>query len=103
MGAQADEFLGEPRLGDAMRQSIAGLSPEGPNIELWPLFTGLAQSPVLVLRGENSDLLSAATVEKMRAVKPDLAGAIVERRGHAPFLDEPEAIGAIDSFLGDIA
>ena len=42
----------DPRLGDAMRESIAGLSPEGPNIELWPLFTVLAQRPVLVLRGK---------------------------------------------------
>ena len=93
----------DPQLGDAMRQSIDGISPDGPNIALWPLFTGLAQRPVLVLRGENSDLLSAATVEKMRGVKTDLAAASVERRGHPPFLDEPEAIAAIDSFLGDIA
>jgi hypothetical protein len=31
--------------------------------------------------------------------KPDLTAAIVRNRGHAPYLDEPEAIDAIEKFL----
>ena len=55
--------------------------------------------PVLALRGENSDLLSDAGLAKMRDVKPDLVTVTVKNRGHVPFLDEPEALAAIDAFL----
>jgi len=92
----------DPKLGDALRQSVPNILPNGPGIPLWPLFSGLAQIPVLVLRGENSDLLSAATLEKMHALKPDLSSTTVARRGHAPFLDELEAIAAIDGFLAEL-
>jgi hypothetical protein len=36
----------------------------------------------------------------MKKVKPDLSVATVRGRGHVPFLDEPEAVAAIDVFLG---
>jgi pimeloyl-ACP methyl ester carboxylesterase len=79
------------------------MSPNGPAIPLWPLFSALNDVPTLVLRGENSDLLSAGTVAKMAALKRDLKSATVQQRGHAPFLDEPEAINTIDTFLHEIA
>ncbi|EQD43082.1 hydrolase, alpha/beta fold family protein, partial [mine drainage metagenome] len=55
--------------------------------------------PTLVIRGELSDILSPEILERMRRVKPDLESLIVPGRGHAPLLDEPEALGAIDRFL----
>ena len=58
--------------------------------------------PALVLRGENSRLLSGATVAAMQAAKPDLKAVTVKDRGHVPFLDEPEAVAAIDGFLNAI-
>jgi len=33
--------------------------------------------------------------------KPDLTAVIVRNRGHAPYLDEPEAIDAIERFLDE--
>jgi pimeloyl-ACP methyl ester carboxylesterase len=88
----------DPRLGDAMREGGV-VMPMGPNVPLWPVFAALATVPTLVLRGANSDLLSAETVAKMAALKPDLVRVTIPNRGHVPFLDETEAVAAIDAFL----
>ena len=92
----------DPALAVSVRESSPNAGPHGPGVPLWPLFSTLASLPTLVLRGENSDLLSDATVEKMRAQKRDLETEVIRRRGHAPFLDEPESIAAIDEFLEKI-
>ncbi|MHB1207543.1 MAG: alpha/beta fold hydrolase [Rhodospirillaceae bacterium] len=68
-------------------------------VDLWPFFGALAGIPVLAIRGENSDLLSAAVFAKMKAVKPDLEQVTVPRRGHVPLLNEPEVLPVIDRFL----
>ena len=70
--------------------------------DLWPLFKALAGTPTLLLRGELSDLLSEATVEKMKEAHPRLEVATVPRVGHAPTLDEPEAAEAIDRLLNRV-
>ena len=70
-----------------------------PQVDLWPLFTALGRKPLLVIRGERSDLLTAQTTEKMRTVAPGMKLALVPGVGHAPELNEPEAIAAIDKFL----
>jgi pimeloyl-ACP methyl ester carboxylesterase len=73
-----------------------------PTIDLWPLFAALAAKPLLVVRGELSDLLSAEAADKMRAAAPHAKFALVPGVGHAPELDEPEAVAAIDDFLGQL-
>jgi pimeloyl-ACP methyl ester carboxylesterase len=70
-----------------------------PTIDMWPLFAALAQKPLLVVRGEKSDLLSADSAEKMRAAAPNAKFVVVPGVGHAPELDEPAAVAAIDAFL----
>ena len=74
---------------------------EGPQAagDFWPQFRSLADKPLLVLRGENSNLLSAETVAEMRRMRPDMTAVTVRNRGHVPFLDEPEAESAILSFV----
>jgi pimeloyl-ACP methyl ester carboxylesterase len=67
--------------------------------DLWPLWGAIAKVPVLALRGARSDVLSAATLERMRREKPDLRAVEVANRGHVPLLDEPECLEAIDEFL----
>ena len=78
--------------------------PEGqqppPPIDLWPLFKGLATGrPLLTVRGALSDLLSADIARRMREAAPEMAYAEVPGVGHAPMLDEPEALAAIDALL----
>jgi pimeloyl-ACP methyl ester carboxylesterase len=73
-----------------------------PHVDLWPLIAALGQKPLLVIRGEKSDLLTAETAEKMKTVAPGMKLATVPAVGHAPDLDEPEAIAAIDAFLASL-
>jgi pimeloyl-ACP methyl ester carboxylesterase len=73
-----------------------------PQVDLWPLFAALGQKPLLVIRGEKSDLLTAATATKMVEVAPAMTLATVPGVGHAPELNEPEAVAAIDRFLADL-
>ena len=73
-----------------------------PHVDLWPFFLELAKKPLLVVRGEKSDLLTLATTSKMLDVAPKVRLANVPGVGHAPELGEPEAIAAIDAFLENI-
>lgn len=67
--------------------------------EAWELFETLKGLPVAVIRGENSDLLSVETVTKMKKAHKGLITTTVPNRAHVPFLDEPEAVEAIDRVL----
>jgi pimeloyl-ACP methyl ester carboxylesterase len=77
------------------RQIAAGTSAP----PLWDLFAALNGLPVAVLRGEHSDLLSAATLARMAELVEGLDAVTVKDRGHAPFLDESESLAAIDRLL----
>ncbi|GIX12534.1 MAG: hydrolase [Paracoccaceae bacterium] len=83
----------------ALAVTIPPLPDDAPPVDLWPLFSAIGETPVLVLRGANSDILTAATLARMRAARPDLEAVTIPDRGHAPFLDEPEAVAAIVRFL----
>jgi pimeloyl-ACP methyl ester carboxylesterase len=74
-----------------------------PHVDLWPFFAALAQKPLLVIRGAKSDLLTAATAARMQKAAPDMKLALVPGVGHAPELNEPEAVAAIDEFLTSLA
>lgn len=69
------------------------------NFALWRLFGGLKKAPLLVVRGATSDILSGKTALEMVRRHPDAVLATVPRVGHAPILDEPEAVSAITDFL----
>jgi hypothetical protein len=44
-----------------------------------------------------------ATLARMHQEKPDLDALTVANRGHAPLLDEPECLAALDRFLPRLA
>src|SRR5262245_5783228 len=67
--------------------------------ELWPQFAALGKVPVLVLRGEHSDILSTATLNDMRQRHPRLEAVTVSGEGHAPLLKDVRSIRAIADFL----
>lgn len=93
----------DPDIAKALRppEPAPGQTP-APAPDLWPLFKGLAQHPLLTVRGEISDLLSPDIVGRMRAAAPGMAYAEVPGVGHAPMLDEPEALAAIDRLLDQV-
>lgn len=82
----------------AIAAPFAGSGPT-PQVDLWPLFRALATRPLLLIRGERSDLLNDDVAARMKQEAPAMATVVVDGVGHAPDLDEPEAVAAIDSFL----
>jgi len=84
----------DPRLRDAVLAAGAQPAPD-----LWPLFDRLAGKPLAVIRGANSNLLSAETVAEMARRDPQLIVAEVPDRGHIPYLDEPEAVAALRAWV----
>lgn len=71
----------------------------GPAFDAWPFYRALAGLPVLILRAENSDLLSRAVAERMRDELACAELVEVPGVGHPPDLGEPEAVAAIDRLL----
>jgi pimeloyl-ACP methyl ester carboxylesterase len=70
---------------------------------LWPLFRRLTRGrPVLLVRGETSDLLSPDVAARMRKAARKMAFVEAPGVGHAPMLDEPEVRAAIFEFLSDV-
>ncbi len=84
----------DPKLRDAVLEAGAQPAPD-----LWPLFDALHGLPLALIRGANSDLLSVATADRMEERRPDMIRVDVRGRGHVPFLDEPQALGALHEWL----
>ena len=70
--------------------------------DLWPAFEALRNVPMVLVRGELSDLITPETTLQMAARNPAMTTVIVPRVGHAPTLDEPEARAAIDALLAQV-
>ena len=72
---------------------------DGPAVDMWPLFDAAQDLPLALIRGANSDLFSRGAAERMRQHRPDMIFAEVPDRAHIPYLDEPEALAAIEAWL----
>ena len=74
--------------------------PDAPPPDLTGLFLGLVSGrPSLLIRGALSDLIDEDRALSMRMMDPQLDYAEVAGVGHAPMLDEPEALDALANFL----
>ena len=71
--------------------------------DLWPAWEALSGTPVLILRGALSDLLSDATLTEMLRRIPGAEAVTLPDVGHAPTLDEPESIAAIERLLARVS
>lgn len=87
----------DPRLREAVEEMGKTAAPD-----LWPFFEALAGLPVALIRGANSDILSAAALEQMQRRMPGMIAATVPDRGHVPFLDEPEAAAVLQQWVGKL-
>jgi len=85
----------DPKLAHALRD----VDIERPLPDLWQQFDSLADVPMLIIRGANSDLLSPATFEAMRARRWQCDALVVPDQGHAPLLTDDETISRIGAFV----
>jgi pimeloyl-ACP methyl ester carboxylesterase len=101
-GAMFDEQPGGGlalRYDPDLRKALVGQAGAGEGPDLWTLFDHLKDTPLAVIRGAHSDLLSAGTLEKMAERHPGLIAETVPDRGHVPFLDETESLRAIRALM----
>lgn len=77
-------------------------APAG-GFDLWPAFRALAGAPLLSVRGALSDLLAPDTVERMQAEASQMETVTIADVGHAPTLDEPEAVEATQRLLARLS
>ena len=70
--------------------------------DLWKAFQCLDGIPLLVVKGERSDLLSDDTLSKMKARVPGMESVVIGNVGHTPTLTEVEAEAAIDRLLDKV-
>lgn len=69
-----------------------------PAVEQWAALKGM-RCPVLILRGGQSDVLSADIAARMVEALPGATLVEVPGVGHAPVLTEPAAVKALEEFL----
>ena len=87
------EMRYDPGIGESFRREMSG-----GDIDLWPVFDRVG-CPTLVVRGAESDLLKAETLQAMALRGPHPAVVEVPGVGHAPmFLDEAQ-ISIVRDFL----
>jgi len=72
-------------------------------VDMWPAWRALGGRPLLLLRGETSAILAPEAAERMVADTPEAELVIIPRVGHAPTLDEPEAVAGIERILARVA
>ena len=94
-------FRFDPAIGQWSAQADPEL-PIGPTflrgLDLWTVWNAV-DCPVLVLRGAQSDVLAAGTVEEMKRRKPATQSVEFEGVGHAPALFDKKQIDAVRGFL----
>lgn len=87
----------DPAIATLLQQPIAA-----PSADLWPIFKLISDCPLLLIRGELSDILNLQCVTKMQKQRPDMSFLEVPNCGHAPLLSEATALLAIDQFLATV-
>lgn len=80
----------------SMDPALAGLL----EVRLWQAYQELA-APVLVVRGQHSDILSAELAEQMRVRHARARVVEVAGVGHAPSLMQADQMQTVDEFVSD--
>lgn len=83
----------------ALAKTFDGIEFDEPLPNLWNEFRSLGAVPVLAIRGEKSDLLSAETLEAMSEVHPHCDALTIPGQGHPPLLIHTPVLQRISAFV----
>ena len=86
----------------ALAEQLKAIDFNQPVPALWPQFAGLTAMPLLAIRGANSQLLSAETVEEMKKRHPRMRAVTASGQGHAPLLHHRDVFPEISDFFRDL-
>lgn len=86
----------------AIAEQMKSLDLTAPLPNLWPQFDAFGNIPLMVIRGENSKLLSSRTVVEMQRRHKGLVTLTAAEQGHAPILHLDQIQQAIQSFLSAV-
>ncbi len=92
----------ELRYDPAIAEPIAENDDNAVPADPWPLFDGTTRLPLLVFRGQLSDILEPDCVAEMKHRHSNMTLVTVPDVGHAPMLDEPVVLPALREFLDQI-
>ncbi|MBB2694441.1 UNVERIFIED_ORG: pimeloyl-ACP methyl ester carboxylesterase [Rhizobium esperanzae] len=85
----------------AIAEALQSVDLSQPLPELWEQFESLSRFPLMLIRGENTALLSKETVEEMVRRHPSLVLHAAHGQGHAPLLHLGNIPAAIEAFLAN--
>lgn len=94
-----DQGLPAPSYDTKLAEGLAAMDLTKPIPDMWPQFDALARTPVMLIRGEKSDILSEATAKEMTRRHARLEYFIARNEGHAPLLWDAASQGKIADFL----
>ncbi len=86
----------------ALIAPLESLNPDTPVPDLWALYEGFKDIPLMTIRGENSTILSRETVEEMAKRHPGMTSVIARGQGHAPLLHRAELLEDVTTFIDEI-
>jgi len=86
----------------ALIEPLQSLNADTPIPDLWALYEGFKAVPLMTIRGENSTILSKATVADMAERHPGMKSVTAGGQGHAPLLHRADLLSEITAFINAI-
>lgn len=83
----------------ALRNTLENVDLEKAAPPIWPLFEALSHLPLMVVRGERSDILTADTLDEMKKRNPAMEVLEIPGQGHTPVMSHAEVSKPIASFI----
>lgn len=91
-----------PDFDPAVATQVQSIDFTRPLPDLWTQYAKLSGVPMMLVKGENSILISETTVRRMETEHRGLSVVNARGQGHAPILHLEPIVGAISSFIAAI-
>jgi pimeloyl-ACP methyl ester carboxylesterase len=86
----------------AIAEQLKTIDFINPLPDLWSQFESLRSTPLLVIKGETSNLLSRETMDEMAKRHPGMVQTLAQGQGHAPLLHLGDIPTVIRTFISEL-